>query len=79
MRKSVATAPVIEGDRQVGTINSLPEQSQWTTTLTTHAVQYIKDHRKQPFFLYLAHPLPHVPLAVSEKFKGKSELDYSAM
>lgn len=27
----------------------------------------------KPFFLYLAHSMPHVPLAVSERFKGKSE------
>ena len=25
------------------------------------------------FFLYLAHSMPHVPLAVSDKFKGKSK------
>ncbi|MFW5726125.1 MAG: sulfatase-like hydrolase/transferase, partial [Bacteroidota bacterium] len=28
--------------------------------------------REEPFFLYLAHPQPHVPLFVSEKFDGKS-------
>ena len=30
-------------------------------------------NKKKPFFLYLAHSMPHVPLAVSNKFKGKSE------
>jgi len=66
--------PIIEGDNQVGTINSLQQQTRWTTDLTERAVTYIKTHKNKPFFLYLAHPLPHVPLAVSDKFKGKSEL-----
>jgi arylsulfatase len=66
--------PVIEKDKQIRTITTLAEQMQWTASLTERAVAYIKDHRQSPFFLYLAHPLPHVPLAVSDKFKGKSEL-----
>ena len=68
------TLPIIEGNEKIGTINNLEEQAKWTTSLTERAVTFIKRHKKQPFFLYLAHPLPHVPLAVSEKFKGKSEL-----
>jgi arylsulfatase A-like enzyme len=66
--------PVIEGDKEIATINTLAEQAQWTPTLTEKAVAYIKSNKKNPFFLYLAHPMPHVPLAVSEKFKGKSKL-----
>ena len=34
----------------------------------------IDKNKKNPFFLYLAHPMPHVPLAVSDKFKGKSAI-----
>lgn len=49
-----------------------PPQSQLTTRYTEYAVSYIKEKRDQPFFLYLAHSMPHVPLAVSDKFKGKS-------
>jgi arylsulfatase A len=36
-------------------------------------VQFIEKNRDRPFFLYLAHSMPHVPLGVSDKFKGKSE------
>ena len=43
-----------------------------TTWYTEHAVAFIERHRAQPFFFYLAHSMPHVPLAVSDKFKGKS-------
>lgn len=66
--------PIIENDKQVGEISSLSQQAQWTTSLTERAVSYIKSHKAKPFFLYLAHPLPHVPLAVSDRFRGKSNL-----
>jgi arylsulfatase len=49
------------------------DQEDFTTVFTEHAVQYIKRNKKKPFFLYLAHPMPHVPLHVSDKFKGKSK------
>ena len=44
-----------------------------TTDYTTRSVRFIKKNKDKPFFLYLAHNMPHVPLAVSDKFKGKSE------
>jgi arylsulfatase len=50
-----------------------PDQSQFTTWFTEKSVDFIRQHRSKPFFLYLAHPMPHVPLFVSNKFKGKSE------
>lgn len=50
-----------------------PDQSRFTTEFTEHTVNFIKKNKRKPFFVYLAHPMPHVPLAVSEKFKGKSE------
>ncbi len=62
--------PLIEGDRVVATN---PDPSEFTTTFTEHSVDFIRRNREKPFFLYLAHPLPHVPLYVSDKFKGKSE------
>ncbi len=62
--------PTIEGNEVVG-YNT--DQTKFTTDYTTRAVSFIKKNRKKPFFLYLAHSMPHVPLAVSDKFKGKSE------
>lgn len=73
-RKNWGTVPVIEGDKIINQISTLDQQAEWTTTLTEKAVSFIKQNKKDPFFLYLAHPMPHVPLAVSNKFKGKSEL-----
>ncbi len=73
-RSSWPPVPVIEGDKVINEINTLQEQEKWTTILTEKAVGFIEKHRKEPFFLYLAHPLPHVPLVVSDKFRGKSKL-----
>tara|TARA_B100001250_G_scaffold170494_1_gene146847 strand:+ start:476 stop:1849 length:1374 start_codon:yes stop_codon:yes gene_type:complete len=44
-----------------------PDQSQFTSDLTKHSIEFIEKSLKKdiPFFLYLAHPMPHVPLFVS--------------
>ncbi len=65
--------PLIEGNEEIEQINTLDDQATLTTRYTERAVQFIKNHKKEPFFLYLPHSMPHVPLAVSEKFKGISE------
>jgi Arylsulfatase A and related enzymes len=54
-------------------IDTLEEQSQLTTQITERSVDFINRNKDKPFFLYVPHPQPHVPLFVSEKFKGKSE------
>lgn len=61
--------PLIENEE---TIDYNPDQSQFTTQFTERTIQFIKKHSSNPFFIYLAHPMPHVPLFVSDKFKGKS-------
>lgn len=43
-----------------------------TADYTTEAVKWIKANYEKPFFLYLAHNMPHIPLGASAKFKGKS-------
>lgn len=49
------------------------DQTQLTKTYTEEAIQYIENHKEQPFFLYLAHSMPHVPLYASDEFLGSSE------
>ena len=49
------------------------DQSRLTTSYTERSVEFIRKNRRRPFLLYLAHSMPHVPLAVSDKFKGRSE------
>ncbi len=62
--------PLYENDTP---IDSLEDQSNLTTQITEKAVDFIKRNKQSPFFLYVPHPQPHVPLYVSDKFKGKSE------
>ncbi len=62
--------PVFENESVVDT---LTDQSQLTTQITNRSVDFINRNWDTPFFLYVPHPQPHVPLFVSEKFKGKSE------
>ena len=65
------------------------DQKYLTKMYTEETVKQIKNRSKEkPFFIYLAHNMPHTPLSASEKFKGKSkkglygdvimELDWSA-
>ncbi len=55
-------------------IESLKDQGKLTTKITELAVDFISRNKNNPFFLYVPHPMPHQPIAVSEKFEGKSEL-----
>ena len=72
-KRNYPVLPLIEGNEKIKEINTLNDQAEITTIYTERAVRFISENRKSPFFLYLAHSMPHVPLAVSEKFKGKSE------
>ncbi|HMP30307.1 MAG TPA: sulfatase-like hydrolase/transferase, partial [Saprospiraceae bacterium] len=53
-------------------IEENPDQRKFTTAFTEKTLAFIEKSKKKPFFIYLAHPMPHVPLFVSDKFKGKS-------
>lgn len=50
-----------------------PEQSQFTKRFTERAVDFIERHASQPFFLYIPHVMPHVPIFASEQFNGRSQ------
>jgi len=65
--------PLYEGNKVIKTINSLDDAAELTTAITKRAVDFIRKHKQDPFFMYIPHPLPHVPMAVSSRFKGKSE------
>jgi arylsulfatase len=49
-----------------------PDQSQFTKLFTERAVGFIRANRARPFFLYVPHVMPHVPIFASANFKGKS-------
>jgi len=50
-----------------------PDQRQMTIRYTEEALAFVSRRREQPFFLYLAYSMPHVPLFVSDRFAGKSK------
>jgi len=62
--------PLYQNDKVISTIDDL----RWMTTkLTEKATDFISRNANQPFFLYLAHPLPHVPLFVSDQRNGETK------
>ena len=65
--------PMYDGDKIVIPAMTHEDQNQMTTWYTEHAVSFIERHKDQPFLLYVAHNMPHVPLHVSDKFRGKTE------
>ncbi|MFT5468527.1 MAG: arylsulfatase A [Verrucomicrobiales bacterium] len=44
-----------------------------TKRYTEEAVKWIEASKDEPFFLYLAHNMPHAPVFASPEFQGKSE------
>ncbi len=81
-------APPLPFYRNTEIIESGPDQQFLTKRYTEEAVSQIRNRGERPFFIYLAHNMPHTPLHASPAFKGKSkkglygyvimELDWSA-
>jgi len=69
-KRNYPPLPLYDGET---VIVKYPDLSQLTTQYTEHAVKFIRKNKNKPFFLYVPHTMPHVPLAVSSKFKGKSQ------
>ncbi len=86
-KRGYPNLPIFEDDRIVDSEVTHEDQKQFTTTFTQRAIAFIDANKDQRFFLYLPHPMPHVPLHVSDNFKGKtarglygdviSEIDWS--
>ncbi|MCI0702262.1 MAG: sulfatase [Planctomycetia bacterium] len=51
-----------------------PDQSKFTRRFSDLAVEFIAKHQHEPFFLYIPHVMPHVPIFASPDFKGKSSV-----
>jgi arylsulfatase len=65
--------PLLENDSIISTFETLESQNDITGIYTDRAVDFIKRNPDHPFFLYLAHSMVHVPLGVSDQFRGTSE------
>jgi arylsulfatase A len=65
--------PLFENEKVIDDNVTPEDQPKLTTQYTERAVKFIADNKGKPFFLYVAHSMPHVPLFVSDKFRGKSK------
>jgi arylsulfatase A len=70
--KDYPSLPLIEGVRVVDSDVTGEDQAQLTRLYTERAVRFIERHKSRPFLVYLPHTMVHVPLFVSEKFRGKT-------
>jgi arylsulfatase A-like enzyme len=71
-RRNYPPLPLIEGSKVIDAEVLAEEQEMLTTWYTEKAIDFIHRNRAKPFFLYVPHSMVHVPIYVSDKFKGKS-------
>jgi arylsulfatase A-like enzyme len=62
--------PLIDGEKVINPNVSHRDMEKLTAGYTERALDFIARNKERPFFLYVAHTMPHVPLAVSERFRG---------
>ncbi|MGF1636268.1 MAG: sulfatase, partial [Cyclobacteriaceae bacterium] len=63
---------LLQNDIVVDTIKTLEDQAELTGLFTQKAIEFMTKNQHQPFFLYLAQPMPHVPINASNDFLGSS-------
>ena len=63
---------IYDGEKKFREEMSIEDLNLLTTWYAERAVKFIDRNKDRPFFLYLANSMPHVPLGVSDKFRGKS-------
>ncbi|MGQ9504689.1 MAG: sulfatase family protein [Thermogutta sp.] len=71
--KNYPSLPLMQNDRVIDADVTAEDQSMLTTWYTEQAVDFIRRQKDRPFLLYLAHSMVHVPLYVSDRFRGKSQ------
>ncbi len=67
--KGIPALPSFDGNEIVETN---PDQSQFTHRLTERAIRFMTQNKDRPFFVYLPHVMPHVPIFASKDFQGRS-------
>jgi arylsulfatase A len=71
-KRNYPSLPLIQDNRVVDADVTAEDQQMLTTWYTERAVAFIEQQRDQPFFLYVSHSMVHVPLHVSDRFRGRS-------
>lgn len=72
-RKDFPELPLIRGSKPERYIKTLDDQAQLINILTQESIKFIEKNKAKPFFVYMPHPMPHVPINASAAFKGKSK------
>lgn len=72
-KKTYPQLPLIKDFEKIKEIKTLEDQAMLTTLYTEKSIKFINENKNNPFFLYVPHSMPHVPIAVSDKFLGKSK------
>lgn len=58
--------------RDAEAVREVKEQDDLTPMYTEEAVRFIRENRQQPFFLYLAYSMPHLPVSAPARMRGRS-------
>ncbi len=72
-RNTYPVLPVMKNNDVLFTLPTWESQDKLTTLYTEKAVDFINRNADNPFFLYVPHTMAHIPLGVSDKFRGKSK------
>ncbi|MEM9367306.1 MAG: sulfatase [Planctomycetota bacterium] len=70
LKRETAACPLV---RDNVVIEVPADQTQFTQRYTRETIRFITENKDEPFFVYLAHNMPHIPLHASERFVGSSK------
>jgi arylsulfatase A-like enzyme len=73
IKREYPKLPIWDGDKKFRDEMSIDDLNHLTTWYAERAVKFIDENKSHPFFLYVANNMPHVPLGVSDKFRGKTK------
>jgi len=66
--------PIIQDETEV---ERPADQHTITRRYTEKAIEFIRAHQEEPFFVYLAHSMMHIPLFASDEFDGRNASLYA--
>jgi len=73
LKRGYPNLPIYDGEKVFHPEMTIDDLNHLTTWYAERAVKFIEQNKDRRFFLYLAHSMPHVPLGVSDKFRGKTK------
>ena len=65
--------PIVEGTKIVDIVKDMDAQATLCKRFTDAAIGFIREHREEPFFIYLPHAFVHAPRQASPEFMSKGK------